>query len=468
MSQKQTRVLAVDDERESTEWVQLFLESRGYAVRTANDARTSELLCQLWRPNVILLDLVMPEVEGVSLLRSLKSHAPTTPIVIVSGEATVSRTVEAFTAGASTLIEKPVAPAHLLEVVERVTRAAEIEVDLASVDDHDFEELGPMQTRAPAMRHLFQTIRTIAPTKVNVLIVGENGTGKELIAASVHDLSDRRAAPFVKVNCAAIPAELLESELFGHSRGAFTDAASDRKGLFELAHQGSILLDEIGEMPPRLQAKLLRVLQEHEFRPVGSTQTVRTDFRLICATNVDPDQAVREGRLREDLYFRLNTILLSVPPLRDRLEDVPLLATEFLRMYAARHHRRLEGIAPAALRALEQHTWPGNVRELEHAIERAVILARGPEIRASDLPAFPRSHEVKPPSNGGIPRGCTLEEVERLAILQTLELTGWNKRATADILGIHRPTLYNKLRKYRLWRREDRFHRGEASNSDSA
>jgi len=293
MSQKQTRVLAVDDERESTEWVQVFLESRGYEVRTANDARASELLCQLWRPDVILLDLIMPEVDGVSLLRSLRSHAPSAPIVIISGEATVSRTVEAFTAGASTLLEKPVAPDHLLEILGQVTRA-EFEIEPTTTDD-TIDELGPMRTRAPAMRHLFQTIRTIAPTDVSVLIVGENGTGKELIAASVHDLSDRRAAPFVKVNCAAIPAELLESELFGHSRGAFTDAASDRKGLFELAHQGSILLDEIGEMPPRLQAKLLRVLQEREFRPLGSTQTVRTDFRLICATNIDPDQAVRDA-----------------------------------------------------------------------------------------------------------------------------------------------------------------------------
>jgi two-component system, NtrC family, response regulator HydG len=192
---------------------------------------------------------------------------------------------------------------------------------------------------------------------------------------------------------------------------------------------------------------------------------VRADFRLICATNVDPDQAVREGRLREDLYFRLNTIVLSVPPLRERLEDLPLLAAEFLRTYAERYDRRLDGFAPGALRVLEQHDWPGNVRELEHVIERAVILARGPEITASDFPESLHARDAKPAATMGFPRGCTLEEVERLAILQTLELTGWNKRATADILGIHRPTLYNKLRKYRLWRREDRFHRGEPAEA---
>jgi len=464
MSQKQTRVLAVDDDRETTEWLQQLFESRGYEVRTANDARTSELLCELWRPDVVLLDLIMPDVEGVNLLRRLKIHAPSRPVVIVSGEATVPRTVEAFAAGAATLLEKPLVPDQLVQVVENLTRGNH-EGDPVS-EEGDVEELGVMQTRTASMRRLFQTIRKIAPTDVNVLVVGENGTGKELVAGAVHDLSDRRGATLVKVNCAAIPAELLESELFGHSRGAFTDAAGERKGLFEMAHRGSIFLDEIGEMPPRLQAKLLRVLQEHEFRPVGSTQMVRADFRLICATNADPDEAVREGKLREDLYFRLNTILLSVPPLRERPEDLPLLAMEFLRIFAAQYSRKVDGIAPAAMRVLEQHDWPGNVRELEHAIERAVILSRGSEIKPSDLPEFGRAREIKVRA-GGIPRGCTLEEVERLTILQTLELTGWNKRATAHILGIHRPTLYNKLRKYRLWRTEDRFHRGEPDDERS-
>ena len=319
--------------------------------------------------------------------------------------------------------------------------------------------------RVAAHARLFHTIRKVAPTDVSVLVVGENGTGKELVAAAIHDLSERRGATLIKVNCAAIPADLLESELFGHSRGAFTDAATERKGLFEMAHRGSIFLDEIAEMPPNLQAKLLRVLQEHEFRPVGSTQTLHADFRLICATNADPDEAVRQGQLREDLYFRLNTILLTVPPLRERPEDLPLLAVQFLRAFASQYGRNVEGIAPAAMRILEQHDWPGNVRELEHAIERAVILSRDTEIKPADLPAFGRTRAIKANSSG-IPRGCTLEEVERLAILQTLELTGWNKRATADILGIHRPTLYNKLRKYRLWRSEDRFHRGGENPED--
>ena len=465
MSQKQTRVLAVDDDLETTEWLQQLFESRGYEVRTANDARTSELLCELWRPDVVLLDLVMPDVEGVSLLRRLKTHAPSRPVVIVSGEATVPRTVEAFAAGATTLLQKPVTPEHLVQVVEQLTRTNHEEN--AASDSREMDAIGRLQTVSPPMRRLFHTIRKVAPTDVSVLVVGENGTGKELVAAAIHDLSERRGATLIKVNCAAIPADLLESELFGHSRGAFTDAATERKGLFEMAHRGSIFLDEIAEMPPNLQAKLLRVLQEHEFRPVGSTQTLHADFRLICATNADPDEAVRQGQLREDLYFRLNTILLTVPPLRERPEDLPLLAVQFLRAFASQYGRNVEGIAPAAMRILEQHDWPGNVRELEHAIERAVILSRDTEIKPADLPAFGRTRAIKANSSG-IPRGCTLEEVERLAILQTLELTGWNKRATADILGIHRPTLYNKLRKYRLWRSEDRFHRGGENPEDDS
>ena len=465
MSQKQTRVLAVDDDLETTEWLQQLFESRGYEVRTANDARTSELLCELWRPDVVLLDLVMPDVEGVSLLRRLKTHAPSRPVVIVSGEATVPRTVEAFAAGATTLLQKPVIPEHLVQVVEQLTRTNHEEN--AASDSREMDAIGRLQTVSPPMRRLFHTIRKVGPTDVSVLVVGENGTGKELVAAAIHDLSERRGATLIKVNCAAIPADLLESELFGHSRGAFTDAATERKGLFEMAHRGSIFLDEIAEMPPNLQAKLLRVLQEHEFRPVGSTQTLHADFRLICATNADPDEAVRQGQLREDLYFRLNTILLTVPPLRERPEDLPLLAVQFLRAFASQYGRNVEGIAPAAMRILEQHDWPGNVRELEHAIERAVILSRDTEIKPADLPAFGRTRAIKANSSG-IPRGCTLEEVERLAILQTLELTGWNKRATADILGIHRPTLYNKLRKYRLWRSEDRFHRGGENTEDDS
>jgi two-component system, NtrC family, response regulator HydG len=321
------------------------------------------------------------------------------------------------------------------------------------------QQLGRLISRDAAMFHAFDLIRTAAPTTVNVLILGENGTGKELAACALHDLSLRNEKPFVKINCAAIPSELLESELFGYRRGAFTGAMGDKKGLFEVAAGGSLLLDEIGEMPTHLQVKLLRVLQDREFMPLGSTTHVKADFRLICATNIDPMEQVRTGRLRKDLYFRLNTISVELPPLRERRVDIPLLAHRFLEQFSERHGRTLRGFEPPAMRALERHAWPGNVRELEHVVERAVILGRGSHVVLGDL-----AEAVTRPSASSIPRtaqlgGCTLQELERIAILQTLEMTGWNKRATANMLGIHRPTLYNKLRKYRLWRREDRFRK---------
>jgi transcriptional regulator with PAS, ATPase and Fis domain len=262
-----------------------------------------------------------------------------------------------------------------------------------------------------------------------------------------------------------VPGELLESEFFGHCRGAFTGAQADRPGLFEQAHRGSVLLDEIGEMAPPLQIKLLRVLQDHEFRPVGGHTSVRADFRLICATNVDPAEAVRRGTLREDLYFRLNTITLALPPLRDRQGDIPLLARYFLEEYARRYGRPVRGFQQAAMQQLERHGWPGNVRELQHVVERAVILAAGPLIAAEELPDAVRTQQPRP-SGGSMLPTCTLEDLERLAIVQALELTSWNKQATARILGIHRPTLYNKLRKYRLWRRGDRFWHGATQGSE--
>jgi transcriptional regulator with PAS, ATPase and Fis domain len=310
------------------------------------------------------------------------------------------------------------------------------------------------------MKALFDTMRLAAATNVNLLVHGENGTGKELVATALHQLSPRAAGPFVKVNCTAIPAGLLESELFGHTRGAFTGAVVARKGLFEEAHRGSILLDEIGEMPPQLQAKLLRVLQEREFRAVGGTAAIKADFRLICATNVDLDRAVADGRLRQDLYFRLNTIALHVPPLRERRGDIRLLAERFRLRFAIQYGRPTDGgFTSAALQRLEACAWPGNVRELEHVVERTVILARGGVLDVDDLPPLTSPAQAAQATDVSMPSGCSLEELERLAILHTLELTDWNKRQTAKILGIHRPTLYNKLRKYRLWRPEDRFRR---------
>ena len=450
------RSLIIDDDPGSTERLRVLLERWGHDVRVAGEARTAEVLTRVWRPDVVLLELVLPDADGVTLIPRLRTGVEPPQVVIVSSHATVRVTVDALAAGAASVLEKPVDVELLQHVLTRLScRRAKAD---AAVSE-PVTELGGMVTRDLRMRALFDTIRLAAPSGVNILVQGENGTGKELVAAALHALSHRAAGPFVKVNCAAIPAGLLESELFGHERGAFTGAVAGHKGLFEQSNRGSILLDEIAEMPLPLQAKLLRVLQEREIRPVGSTTAVKADFRLICATNVDVAQAVADGRLRQDLYFRLNTIALQIPPLRERAGDVVLLASRFLRRFADAYGRPMDRFTDHALHVLDEYAWPGNVRELEHVVERAVILAVGTRIDAGDLPATLRQAPVRTTGEVSVPAGCSLEEVERLAILQTLELTDWNKRQAAKILGIHRPTLYNKLRKYRLWRREDRFRR---------
>lgn len=306
------------------------------------------------------------------------------------------------------------------------------------------------------MRHVLGIVRSVAATDASVLITGENGTGKELVADALHQLSDRARGPFVKINCAAMPAELIESELFGHRRGAFTGAISDKMGLFEQATGGSLLLDEIGEMPYALQAKLLRVLQERQARPLGGNRTVALDFRLITSTNIDLQQAIAQGRFREDLFFRINTIAVELPPLRERAEDIPVLAEYFREQFAAEYGRGVTAIRQNAHHALLRHAWRGNVRELEHAIERAVIVCQGHEIVASDLPEAVTADRTDP-HDAALDLGvATLEEVERAAILRTLEHTRGNKRAAAAILGVYRPVLYSKLRKYGIGTIESR------------
>lgn len=296
---------------------------------------------------------------------------------------------------------------------------------------------------------VFELIEHVAASDANILIVGESGTGKELIASAIHDCSNRAKGPFIKINCAAIPNELVESELFGYKKGAFTGAASDKRGLFELAEHGSLLLDEIGEMPPYLQTKLLRVLQERDYRPVGSERIVKADFRLITATNIDIHQALRKGKVREDLYFRINTIVIEVPPLRARPEDIPLLCEHFLEKYRQRYQRNVKTISPTAYSLLSRTRWPGNVRELENAIERAVLMCKGPEIIPGDLPESLGHHTSSVIDIATAPHR-TLAEIERVVILRTLSRTNWNKQQAAAILGLHRTTIYKKMKQHGL------------------
>jgi transcriptional regulator with PAS, ATPase and Fis domain len=281
----------------------------------------------------------------------------------------------------------------------------------------------------------------------NILIQGENGTGKEMIANAIHHNSNRASGPFIKINCAAIPKDLIESELFGYKKGAFTGAGNDKVGLLELAEGGSLLLDEIGEMPAYLQTKLLRVLQEREYRPVGSDRLVNVDFRLICATNIELEVALKEGRLREDLYFRINTISMRVAPLRERTEDIPLLCNHFLSKFNQRYQKSVRSVSPSAYHLLIRNRWPGNVRELENASERAVLVRKTGEIQPGDLPESIRE-ETPPTQDFTIPPHRTLAEIEKMAIVQTLQRTNWNKQEAAQILGLYRPTLYSKMKKH--------------------
>ncbi|HEX7087666.1 MAG TPA: sigma-54 dependent transcriptional regulator [Vicinamibacterales bacterium] len=451
MSGKRSRrVLVVDDEIETADWLALTLTSAGYEVRVANRGDEAVERFAEWLPDAAVVDLVLPDLDGVELVRRFKARAPQTEVLVLSAQGSIPRAVAAMKAGAAYFLEKPIEGETLLAILSRCIERLDLEAEnLAlrrALRDRGFDEI---IGRSEPMRELFEMIGAVADSDANILIQGENGTGKELIANAIHAHSRRARKPFVKINCAAIPKELIEAELFGYRRGAFTGAVHDREGLLEYAQGGSLLLDEIGEMPPYLQSKLLRVLQERTYRPVGGDRVVHVDFRLICATNIDLDAALKSGQLREDLYFRINTITLRVPPLRERTEDIPLLCDHFLERFRQRYRRNVRSISPAAYHLLIRNRWPGNVRELENAIERAVLLAKGPEITPADLPESLREAPTGAPEVV-LPPHHSLAEIERLAILQALERTSWNKQEAAAQLGLYRPTLYSKMRKHKI------------------
>ena len=457
-----TRVLIVDDDRDTADFLKLLVEPRGDLARTASDAAQAREVLRSWRPEVVLMDLMLPDADGIDLLKDFKEASPETQVIMVTGYGSVPKAVEAMKAGAFSFIEKPVDADVLLVMLDKATEKLQLSAENKRLKEElrDHTSFANIVARSDKMRQLFHLIKSVAPTDASVLIHGENGTGKELVASAIHEHSKRKKGPFIKINCAALPSELIESELFGHKRGAFTGAVSDKTGLMELADGGSLLLDEIGEMPASLQVKLLRVLQDREFRPVGGSRVIQPNFRLICATNVNLDAALGEGKLREDLYFRINTVTLAIPPLRDRTEDILLLAEHFLDRFSGQHQRNIRSIKPEAAKALLRYRWPGNVRELEHVIERAVIVAEGTDIMLDDLPPTIRDAERLPNQTGFvIPPHHTLEEIEKLAILQTLERTRGNKRKAASILGVYRPTLYNKLKKYNLLETQERTPR---------
>jgi DNA-binding NtrC family response regulator len=446
-----------------TDWLKVLLEHAGYEVKTALIGARGEELFRTWRPDAVVTDMLLPDVDGIDLVRRFKAHDPDAVAIMITGQGNIPRSVEAVKAGAFDFLEKPIDADRLLDKLEKAIKQKALidENEQLKQKLQDRYKFQNVVGKSKKMQELFDLVESVAASEANILIQGENGTGKELIANALHYSSKRAKGPFIKINCAAIPKDLIESELFGYKKGAFTGATTDKEGLFEMAEGGSLLLDEIGEMPSYLQTKLLRVLQEREYRPIGSDRIVHVNFRLICATNVDLDAALRDGRVREDLYFRINTIAMRVPPLRERTEDIPLLCDYFIEKFRQRYQRNVKSMAPAVYHLLIRNRWPGNVRELENAIERAILVAKGTEITVADLPESIR--EESPGSTDFvIPPHRTLAEIEKMAILQTLQRTNWNKQEAAQILGLYRPTLYSKMKKH------DIRDAGKAARAESA
>ena len=447
----QERVLVVEDDPATRSGLTELIRTWGYLADSAVDGEDAWQKVTTFRPAIIVSDLVMPRVDGLQLLRRLRAHDAGLVMVLLTAQGSVESAVEAVKEGAYDYLTKPVDPQRLRillgKIVERLDTLREVKVLRRQLRDQG--TFGRLIGHSPGMRGIYQTIEQTAPTGASVLIWGESGTGKELVAQTIHQLSPRAAMPFVAINCAAIPETLLESEIFGHEKGAFTGAADRRQGCFELADRGTLFLDEIAEMTPATQVKLLRVLQERTFRRLGGRQEQHVDVRILAATNSNPSEAVQRGRLREDLYYRLNVVSIPIPPLRQRKEDLPLLVQAFLHEFTAKVNKPIAAVDQAAMRALEQYSWPGNVRELRNVIERATILATGEFIEPRHLPAaLLAAGEAEQPSLSISP-GTTVEEAERRLIELTLQHTRDNKTRAAEILGISLKTLHNKLARFR-------------------
>src|SRR5262245_12234536 len=444
-------VMVVDDHQASAEGLAESLQEWGYEARAAGGMAEALALMEGWRPDAVVSDLRMPgQPGGLDLLREVRARDPWIGFIMLTGHGSIEDAVLATRDGAYDFLTKPVDLERLRLLLERLAERNEMRSEVTRLRQKlaTLGEAGTLVSRSIAMSKLADVMDRVAPSAASVLITGESGSGKDFIAQILHDLSGRSRAPFVAVNCPAIPETLLESELFGHERGAFTGALAERAGLFEHAAGGTLFLDEITEMTPGLQAKLLRVLETRRFRRVGRREEKLADLRILAATNRDPEHSVRDGRLREDLYYRLNVFHLHVPPLRERREDIAPLAARFIAFYAEQNGREIEGLTNEALNALERYEWPGNVRELRNAIERAVVLARGSAIELSDLPQRV-ARPVVVIERGRFGRGVEpLEEMERRAIMEALEAFGNNKTQAARALGISLKTLHNKLKRY--------------------
>ena len=444
------RILVVDDDRGHRTMLRALLAESGYEALEAEDGDAGVEAVRTHPVDAVLLDLRMPRVGGIEALEAIKAVRPDLPVIVLTAYASVDTAVAAMKKGAFDYLTKPVDAADLSRVLDKALEFRRLEEEIRLLRERLGErfDFSSIIGRSRPMRELFETLALVAPSDATVLITGESGTGKELVANAIHQNSPRRDKPFVKVNCAALHENLLESELFGHERGAFTGATAQRKGRFELAHGGTLFLDEIGDMSPATQAKVLRVLQEGEFERLGGSRTLKVDVRVIAATHRDLEAMVAEGAFRQDLYYRLSVVPVHLPPLRDRPEDIPLLAEHFLRIYAEKNRKAVAGFTPEAMDLLVRHPWPGNVRELQNAVERAVILCLGERVTPRELPPALQGAAAAAPQ-APIPAGPrTLKDAERELILRTLEQTGGNRTRAAQILGISRQTLINKLKEY--------------------
>ena len=442
----QPRVLVVDDDQSALDSLRQILEREGFEVGCEPSAETALEALRTDEYVVVLTDLRMPGMDGMDLLKTIKASRPDTEVVIMTAFGTIEKAVEAMREGAYDFVTKPLKRPLVIRSVTRAHEKAALKAENLALRAELEAMAGDRSVigSSAAMRKVMDTVSQVSQATATVLIEGESGTGKELIARAIHRKSARANGSFIAINCAAIPVTLLESELLGHERGAFTGAFARREGRFKLADRGTLFLDEVAEMDPMVQAKLLRVLQEGEFERLGGTQTIKTDVRVIASTNKSLIDLVKEAKFREDLFYRLNVITIHMPPLRERTEDIPLLAQHFLAAFAAKNKKDVRSISREAAELLMAHDWPGNVRELENTLEHAVVLCRGDTVRTEDLPDL-----VARDSNARqfltIQLGTPLEEIEQKVIQQTLRMTRGNKRLAAQLLGIATRTVYRKL-----------------------
>ncbi|MDZ4165660.1 MAG: sigma-54 dependent transcriptional regulator [Smithellaceae bacterium] len=453
------RILIADDELNMRLVLEAMLRREGYEVTLAADGREAWQIIRAGGIDTVITDLKMPHLDGLALLDQVTRHNPGLPVIIISAYGTVAGAVDAVKRGAFDYITKPFEQDEIKAVLRKAVASRQLDDKEYLPEEGEIDRQGIIGT-SQAIQEVYENIKRVAPTTTTVLITGETGTGKELVAKAIHMNSPRRTNPFIKINCAAIPENLIESELFGYEKGAFTGAQLRKQGKFEIAHRGTIFLDEIGEIPKDMQVKILRLIQEQEFERIGGLKTIKVEVRLVAATNRDLFEEVKKGNFREDLYYRLNIFPIQLPPLRERREDVDLLADHFLNRFNEKLSRNIQGIEPAAREALRNYPWPGNIRELENLLERMVLVATGETISRDDLPG-----EIKTEKTAATPKFKAegqfnvllkghMEEVERQTLIQMLDEEGGNVTRTAKRLGISRKGLQMKMIKYDLRRQE--------------